>query len=179
MAKFERNPSGSFPEKTKNKLPDFPLLIYRYFDTELESAYCSVLLVTVYMPNQVLLLLKYVITEEIQNITSFMPLQIAKCCHQSQMWSIPGEHLLLCLHRDTWCSHHWRFHCWEWTPCHQGLPGYIMRTYRNARWGTCLLTYITEFSYTCNMSYILEYTILYYCFKITDGSIDANKYQTF
>ena len=29
MAKFERNPSGSFPEKTKNKLPDFPLLIYR------------------------------------------------------------------------------------------------------------------------------------------------------
>ena len=27
MAKFERNPSGSFPEKTKNKLPDFPLLI--------------------------------------------------------------------------------------------------------------------------------------------------------
>ena len=32
MAKFERNPSGSFPEKTKNKLPDFPLLIYRYAD---------------------------------------------------------------------------------------------------------------------------------------------------
>ena len=33
MAKFERNPSGSFPEKTKNKLPDFPLLIYRQIDS--------------------------------------------------------------------------------------------------------------------------------------------------
>ena len=30
MPKFERNPSRSFPEKPKNKLPDFPLLIYRY-----------------------------------------------------------------------------------------------------------------------------------------------------
>ena len=40
MAKFERNPSGSFPEKTKNKLPDFPLLIYRYVDILVFNYYC-------------------------------------------------------------------------------------------------------------------------------------------
>ena len=37
MAKFERNPSRSFPEKTKNKLPDFPLLIYRLYTLHTES----------------------------------------------------------------------------------------------------------------------------------------------
>ena len=48
MAKFERNPSGSFPEKTKNKLPDFPLLIYRYF-TEIYDAIESKLISTNYL----------------------------------------------------------------------------------------------------------------------------------